>query len=184
MSCHVVSCHPPVLCGRYPREAVWAANLTLVAQLVKVWGQVLVVDKMPLLKMLTQGDQRSASYLSAADRNVATALCSFAAFEVCAAATSSLSRPVELPLSAPYSVLEISFFYPSVHSAFASHLLTWLSQRHVSCTLASLCIPCVDSQKGTMKTLDPLRDHGIPPDKFFGMFAKGLLVKPKLLYTM
>lgn len=35
-----------------------------------------------------------------------------------------------------------------------------------------------------MKTLDPLRDHGIPPDKFFGMFAKGLLVKPKLLYTM
>ena len=101
-----MSCHPPVLCCRYPREAVWAANLTLVAQLVKVWGQALVVDKMPLLKMLTQGDQRSASYLSAADRNVATALCSFAAFEVCAAATSSLSRPVEFPLSAPYSVLE------------------------------------------------------------------------------
>ena len=34
-----------------------------------------------------------------------------------------------------------------------------------------------------LPVLDPLHDTAIPKDKFFDMIAKGLLVKPKLLYS-
>ena len=34
-----------------------------------------------------------------------------------------------------------------------------------------------------LPALSTLSDSDIPPDKFFGMFAKGLLLKPKLLYV-
>ena len=62
----------------HPRDAVWRANMRLIASLLKTWTQVRL-DKMPLLHMLNRGDGKSASYLSPADRVVATSLTVFLA---------------------------------------------------------------------------------------------------------